>query len=121
MQSIDIQGFSYEEQPRLLPQLVDAIDRCGGWLVEKNSLSSTTIELHVEIQLRSILELYGTLIASGLQLTRDSHFGLTALCSCRKEPVNLSRRGQVLRVCLEVSFLEDLTLRSLLMTGSALA
>lgn len=121
MQSIDIQGFSYEEQYRLLPQLATAIDQCGGWLLERKSLSSTTIELHMEIQLRSLVELYAALIASGLQLTRDSHFGLAALCSGRRHAGNPSRRGQVLAVYLEVSFLEDLTLRSLLMTGSAIA
>lgn len=121
MQSIDIQGFSYEDRSRSLPLLVDAIDRCGGWLLERNSLSSTTIELHLEIQFKSILDLYGTLIASGIQLTRDSHFGLAALCSCRENSVPPFPGGQMLTVCLEVSFLEDLTLRSLLMTGSALA
>jgi hypothetical protein len=121
MQSIDIQGFSYEEPSRLLPQLIDAIDRCGGWVLERHPLSSTTTQLHVEIQLRSALELYGTLVASGLELTRDSHFGLTALCSCRNGSPGPSRRGHVLRICLEVSFLDHLSLRSLLMTGSAIA
>lgn len=65
MQSIDIQGFSYEEQSRLLPQLVTAIDQCGGWLLERKSLSSTTLELQMEIQLESLIELYAELIASG--------------------------------------------------------
>jgi len=121
MKSIDIQGFSYEEQSHLVPHLLTAIDRCGGWLFERKSLSSTTIELHMEIQFKVLMKLYAALIASGLQLTRDSHFGLAALCSCRRYTVNPSRGREMLAVCLEVNFLEHMTLRSLLMTGSAIA
>jgi hypothetical protein len=121
MQSLNIQGFSYAEQNSLLPSLVAAIGQCGGWLLDKRTLSSGAIEFDIEIQLRSAVDLYAALVASGLELTRATHLALTSLCTCRKQSVRPSQRRQLVAIRLEVSFLEDITLRSLLTTGSALA
>ncbi len=42
-------------------------------------LLPTMMELRVEVQLRSILELYGSIVGAGLELTRSSHRSLTDL------------------------------------------
>lgn len=121
MQSLDIQGFSYAERNGVLFGLTTSLDECGGWLLERRSLSATTLEFHMEIQLRSIVDLYAALIAAGLQLTRAGHLALAAACTCRKNHSRAAELGQVVSIRLEVSFLEDVTLQSLLMTGSPLA
>ena len=112
MQSLDIQGFSYEERHGFLPTLTSAFADCGGWILDRKTLSPSTMEFRVEIQLRAVVELYSSIIASGLELTRSGHLGLTHLCTCRK---NLSTRtdlSQIVTIRIEISFLEDATLQS---------
>jgi hypothetical protein len=121
MPSLDIQGFSYDERSGVLPGLLTSLADCGGWVLDRRTLSSRTMELRVEVQLRAILDLYGTIVASGLELTRSSHMALTDLCTCRKNLTAMSDLGQVVTVRLEISFLEEITLHSLLESGSSSA
>jgi len=128
-ETLDLQAYSYIDRQGLLPNLTTAFTHCGAWILERKTTSATIIEFRIEIQLRSIVELYSALVAAGVELTRNTHALLTDLCTCRH---NLSRnygpaatRGylpsQVLTLRLELTFLEDVTLHSLLMTGSSLA
>ena len=110
MQSLDIQGFSYEERHGLLPNLACAFADCGGWILNRKTLSPTTIEFHIEIQLRAAIDLYSSILSAGLQLTRAAHLGLTHLCTCRKNISAPADLGQVVSIRIEVSFPEDATL-----------
>jgi hypothetical protein len=121
MQSLDIQGFTYEQRHGLLPVLTTAFGNCGGWVMERKTLSATNMEFRLEIQLRAILELYAAIIATGVELTRSGHEGLTELCTRRNHQRVTAELGKVVAIRLEISFLEDVTLHSLLMGGSALA
>ncbi|HEU5340714.1 hypothetical protein [Edaphobacter sp.] len=121
MQSLDIQSFSYEERQGLLSTLTSAFADCGGWVIDRKALSPSTIEFRIEIQLRSILDLYASIVSSGLELTRSSHLSLADLCTCRRNLAIAADLGRVVGIRLEISFLEDLTLHSLLMTGSSSA
>jgi hypothetical protein len=118
MQSLDIQGFSYEERQGLLPALTSAFTDCGGWVVGRKTISPSTMEFRLEIQLRSVVDLYASIVSSGLELTRSGHLSLTDLCTCRKNLSAAADLGQVVSVRLEISFLEDVTLHSLLMAGN---
>lgn len=114
MSSVEIQGFSYDERSGILPVLLASLADCGGWVLDRRTLSSSMMELRVEVQLRSILDLYGSIIASGLELTRSSHMALTDLCTCRRNLTAMTDLGQVVTVRMEISFLEEVTLHSLL-------
>ena len=70
MQSLDIHGFTYEQRHGLLPTLTEAFSSCGGWMLERKTLSPNHMEFRVEIQLRSVLDLYAAVVASGVELTR---------------------------------------------------
>jgi hypothetical protein len=118
MQPLDIQGFSYEERQGLLPTLTSAFANCGGWVLDRKTLSPHTMEFRLEIQLRSVLDLYASIIGTGLELTRSGHLGLTDLCTCRKNLIAPADLGQVITIRLEISFLEDVTLHSLLLAGN---
>jgi hypothetical protein len=118
MQLLEIQGFSYEERNGLLPTLTSGLAECGGWLLCRKTLSPSMMEIRLEIQLRSIVDLYASIVSSGLELTRAAHLALTDLCTCRKNLASPADLGQVVTIRLEISFLEDITLHSLLMTGS---
>lgn len=119
MQSLDIQGFTYEERLGLLLAITTAFADCGGWVIDRKTLSPTLTEFRLEIQLRAVLDLYALLIASGLELTRSGHLALTDLCTCRKYYRSIADLGQIIAIRLEISFLEDLTLHSLLATANA--
>jgi hypothetical protein len=113
MQSLDIQGFSYEERHGLLPTLASAFADCGGWILNRKTLSPTTMEFRIEIQLRAVVDLYSSILASGLELTRAGHLGLTHLCICRKNLSASADLGQIVTLRIEISFLEDDTLHAL--------
>jgi len=121
MQSLDIQGFTYEERHRLLPKLTAAFSNCGGWVLERKTLSPTHMEFRVEIQLRSVLDLYASMIGTGVELTRSGHEALTEQCTRRNHLRMSAELGQVISIRLEISFLDDVTLHSLLASGSGLA
>jgi len=120
MQSLDIQGFTYEQRHGLLPMLTAAFSNCGGWMLDRKTLSPTHMEFRVEIQLRCILEFYAAVVATGVELTRAGHQSLTELCS-RRHLRLASELGQVVTIRLELNFLDDVTLHSLLAGGSGLA
>ncbi len=116
---LDLQGFSYDDRANVLPVVLTALADCGGWVLDRRTLSANMVELRVEVQLRSIVELYGSIIAAGLELTRGSHLTLTDQCTCLKNAATVADLGQVITLRLEISFLEDMTLYSLLCAGSA--
>jgi len=121
MQSLDIQGFTYEERHGLLPVLTGAFTHCGGWVLERKTLSPTSMEFRIEIQLRAVLNFYAGIVAAGVEFTRAGHDALTERCTCRKHLHVIADLGQILVIRLEISFLEDVTLHSLLAGGSSLA
>jgi hypothetical protein len=120
MQSLDIHGFTYEERYGLLPLLTDAFSNCGGWLLERKTLSPTNMEFRLEIQLQAIQELYGAVVGTGVELTRAGHMALTELCT-RRRHLGIAELRQVVAIRLELNFLDDVTLHSLLASGSGLA
>lgn len=121
MHSIDIQSFSYEERSGILPNLTCAFTDCGGWILDRKTISSTTLEFRVEIQLRAIVDLYAAILAVGIELTRDGHLGLTHLCTCRMNLDASAQLNQLVTIRLEVRFLDEITLHSLLNAGQVLA
>ncbi len=121
MESLDIQAFTYEQRHGLLPDLTAAFSNCGGWLLERKTLSPTNMEFRVEIQLRAVLDLYAAIVATGVELTRAGHETLTELCTRRKHLCLAAELGQIVSIRLEISFLDDITIHSLLASGSGLA
>ena len=114
----NLQGYSYDDRTLLLSDLTSALTECGGWVLERKTISASSMEFRIEIQLQGIIELYSSLVEAGLELTRVTHDKLTGLCVSRKHISESQQRGQVLSLRLELNFLDDVTLHSLLMTGS---
>lgn len=120
-ETLDLQGFSYQERSGVLPQLDLALAHCGGWITERRALSPNTIEISLEVHLHGIMGLYSVLIASGLELTRKSHGTLGDLCTLCLYRELCAHTGQVLTLRLELSFLDRLALDTMLATGPATA
>ena len=121
MNTVELQAYSYQERQGLLPSVTAAFSHCGGWVLERKTISPTAVEFTFEIQLTGIVELYAALVATGVELTSAAHTLLTDLCTCRHHLARTSHGRQVLSLRLTLSFLEDVTLHSLLMTGTGIA
>jgi hypothetical protein len=78
------------------------------------------MEFRLEIQLQEILELYAAVMGTGVELTRAGHESLTELCTRRRHGHGVDL-AQVVAIRLELSFLDDVTLHSLLASGAGLA
>jgi hypothetical protein len=103
---IDLRGHSYEDHRQIVPALVESMATCGCWMVEQRALSPTTTELRLEVQLRSVFELYSGLVCSGIELTRDSQIRMAGLCTLRNHNPRQAKRRRVISVRIELSFLE---------------
>jgi hypothetical protein len=121
MELLDIRAFTYEQRHGLLPGLTAAVGNCGGWLLERRTLSANNMEFRIEIQLRAVLDLYAAIISTGVELSRPGHDSLTELCSRRNHLDITAELGHIVCIRLELSFLDDTTLHSLLASGSSLA
>src|ERR1017187_10117550 len=121
MELLDIQAFTYEPRRGLLAELTAAFTECGGWVIERRTLTSSNTEFRIEIQLRAILDLYAAIVGTGVELTRSGHEALTDLCTRRKHRKMAAELGQIVAIRLEINFLDHITLHSLLSSGSPLA
>jgi hypothetical protein len=121
MDSLDVQAFTYEHRYGLLPELTSAFTDSGGWITERETLSPTNMAFSVEIQLLAVLDLYAAILSTGVELTRTGHGALTELCTRRKHHHITADLGEIVSIRLEVAFLDDITLHSLLTAGSGLA
>jgi hypothetical protein len=105
--TIELRGHSYEDHRKIVPVLLEAVTACGCWVVEQRAMSPTMTELYLEVQLRSVFELYSGMVASGVELTRDSHTCMTGLCTVRDHNPRLAKRRRVITVRLALNFLEQ--------------
>jgi hypothetical protein len=116
--TLHLQGFCYRERESILPALTLACTDSGAWIVGRKNTEQDVFEFGIELQRHNIVNLYASLLASGIDLTRAAHSLLTSLCSCQH---HLAPDEQIVSLKLELNFLEDVTLRSLLMTPSEVA
>ncbi|MGC9198434.1 MAG: hypothetical protein ACP5E5_05775 [Acidobacteriaceae bacterium] len=105
--AIEIRGHTYGDHRELIPSLQDNMSRCGCWLLDQQTVSPTTTALTFEIPLRSIFEMYGTLLSSGIQLSRDSHTCMKSLCTVRDHNPHRAMRRRILTVRLDLVFLKE--------------
>jgi hypothetical protein len=105
---VELRGHSYDDHRQIVPALLDSVASCGCWVLEQRALSPTSTELRFEVQLRSVFELYSGLIATGLELTPDSHIRMTGLCTVRDHNPHQAKRRRVITMRLELSFLEQI-------------
>ena len=119
MQCHDIKSFTCDDRQAVLARLTGVFSDCGGWVIERKTVSPAVTSFRIEIQLRGILDLYASLVSGGLELTRAAHLRLAELCTCRLHLRASADLGQVVALQIEISFLEDITLHSLLSTTAA--
>ena len=110
--TVDLQGYSYEDRQGLLPSLTSAFTDCGGWVLERKTVSANSMEIAFEIQLSGIVELYSSLLSTGVELTTLAHAVARRPLHLPPSPgAHLPDPVQVLSLRLMLNFLEDVTLQ----------
>ena len=114
-----IQCFTYEMRDTVLPRLSTSLGDSGAWLLERRNVSAERAELVFELHPRRLLDLYSALAAAGLELTRTAQHVLIALSARTKHLGRRERSAQTLSIRLEVRFLEDAPLYSVLNSSAS--
>lgn len=99
--SLRLTALSADEPARLARFLTGALLSCGGWVLTRSTQGSEAAELDFEFARASCVEIYAVLVASGLELSRESHLQLAELCHCTKNLIE-SRAFEIARVNLVV-------------------
>ena len=119
--AVELAAFTDDDRRGVLPDLNACLNECGGWVLEQRANSATSMEFRIELRLESILDLYGALMGTGIELTCNAHAMLTDLCTCRRNADHLGTVGETVVLRLVLHFREQLSVAMLLATGSAAA
>ncbi len=109
---MSLQCLTYDERATVLPALTDAVDRAGGWILDRRTIAAHALELKIELQLRALVDIYAALVSSGVELTREAHLLLTERCMCRQHQRTRESMASILSIRLEVAFLGDVTIEN---------
>ncbi len=102
-----LQCLTYDERSVVLPALTEAVDRAGGWILERRTTAAHALELSIELQVRALVDVYAALVSSGVELTRKAHMLLTERCVCRQYQSSRGAMSTILSIHLEIAFLAD--------------
>lgn len=91
----------------LLADLGTAIDGAGGWMLERTQVSAQTFQMRVEIQQQCLPELYAALLASNLELTRESHRTLAERCNCCNYLPSRRGASTIMTLRIDVQLIAD--------------
>ena len=99
--TLNITALSADQPERLVRFLTGALHSCGGWVLTRATRSDRVAELAFEFARACCVEIYAVLIASGLELSRDSHLQMAELCHCTNNLME-TRAYDIARVDLTV-------------------
>jgi hypothetical protein len=80
--AIQVRAICQEEPGRLVQTLTGAILGCGGWVLSRSASDSGAVNLLFEFERRACVDMYGILIAAGVELSPNGHVRFTELCQC---------------------------------------
>ena len=106
MLKIALHGYSPIGQTELQGSLLQLVVDCHGWILDERPISLNSYRLRFEVGLVEILDLYGSLQQTGLQLTPMAHRALTQMCLCRKH-LPATEEPQIVSIDLYVGTLEE--------------
>jgi hypothetical protein len=80
--ALQMRALSAEDPSRLVQTLTGAILGCGGWVLSRGANDSGMVSMLFEFERQSCVDIYGVLIAAGLELSQTGHVRFTELCQC---------------------------------------
>ncbi len=99
--SLDLTALSAEEPERLVRFLTGALLACGGWVLTRTTQGQQAAQMCFEFARAASMDIYSVLVASGLELSRESHEQIADLCHCTKH-LDQSRVFEIARAELVV-------------------
>jgi hypothetical protein len=82
--ALQMKATSAEQPTRLIRSLSGAILGSGGWVLSRGTTDAGMVHVLFEFERAACVDIYGILIAAGLELSHSSHLQLTALCQCTR-------------------------------------
>lgn len=99
--NLKLTALSADEPERLVRYLTGALLACGGWVLSRSTQGGEAADLDFEFARASCVEIYSVLVATGLELSRNSHLQLAELCQCTRNLIE-SHAFDIVRVDLVV-------------------
>jgi hypothetical protein len=99
--SLKLTALSADEPQRLVRFLSGVLLACGGWILTRSTQGNELAELDFEFARAACMEIYAALIASGLELSRDSHQQMAEFCHCTRNLIH-SKAFDVARIDLVI-------------------
>ena len=81
---MQMKAVSVEEPLRLVRSLTGAILGCGGWVLSRGANEAGLINMLIEFERQTCVDIYTVFIASGLELSPSGHLRFTELCQCTR-------------------------------------
>ncbi len=107
-----LQCLTYDERATVLPAITEAVDRAGGWILDRRTMAAHALELRIELQVRALIDVYAAVVSSGVELTREAHMLLTERCLCRQYQSLKGGLSTILSIQLEIAFLAHLPIQN---------
>lgn len=79
---LKLTAASGDDPERLVRFLSGVLLASGGWVLSRATQGREAAEIDFEFVRSTCLEIYAALVASGIELSRDSHQQLAELCAC---------------------------------------
>ncbi len=81
---MQMKAISKDEPSKLVKTLTGEMLGCGGWVLSCGANEAGTIFLLFEFERLASVNVYGMLIAAGLELSQSGHIRFTELCQCTR-------------------------------------
>jgi hypothetical protein len=82
--AMQMKAISLDEPTRLIQTLTGAILASGGWVLSRGANDSGLVNMLFEFERQSCVDIYGILVAGGLELSQSGHKRFTELCHCTR-------------------------------------
>jgi len=98
---LKLTALSADEPQRIVRFLTGVLLACGGWILTRSTYGSELAELDFEFARAGSMEIYAALVASGIELTSDSHRQMAQFCHCTQVLLR-SKAFEIARVTMVI-------------------
>jgi hypothetical protein len=98
---LSLTALCEEDAARTVRFLTGAVMACGGFVLSRRFDADRGAAIEFEFVRATCVEMYSILIASGLELTAQSHLIMATLCQCTRETLEVTA-GDPVRVELTI-------------------
>ena len=102
---VRVRGMTLDGREHVLTELLAALDRAGGWVLDRQTRSAHVLTLWIEMQTRVLVDIYAAIAGSDVLLTRESHQAMAERCNCVRNLGGPAGLSAILTIQFDISFL----------------